>query len=410
MTMNEKKHSFTEIPITVWVIGMVTLLINLSSIMIFSLSPLYLTQVFGLATFHLGILEGIVEFTSWCIRIFSGVVSDYLHKRKPLLLFAYTLTALSRPIFALAPSIGWIYTAKLTDRISNGLQATPREALVGDVAPKGMKGACYGLRQSLGVIGSLLGASGVMILMRYTNNNYEFIFWLAGIPPLLALIAVIFFIKDAPPTPTENTANKLQRMTFSAQLKNTKNLTPAFWTVIFVGGIFMMSNFSGAYRILQAQRMGFPLADISIVMVLQNFGAMLSAFPIGKLSDTIDRRILLGFGFFITIASNLFMGFGGGVFGVVVGSALWGMQMGITQSILLTMVADTTSQDLRGTAFGIYYLVNAFALFIANTLTGCLFDSYSPTVAFTVSAAIAGAGLTLLPLIKPYPKKALATS
>ena len=175
MTNQSKKSFLKRIPSTIWAIGIVTLLINLSSIVIFSLSPLYITQVFGLATFELGLLEGVIESCSWFTRIFAGVVSDYLHKRKPILIVAYSLTALSRPIFALAPNIGWIYGARLSDRISNGLQATPREALVGDVAPHDLKGACYGLRQTLSLVGSLLGAIGVMYLMRRTGNNYEFI-------------------------------------------------------------------------------------------------------------------------------------------------------------------------------------------------------------------------------------------
>ena len=372
--------------------------------MIFSLTPLYITQVFGLAAFQLGILEGCVEFCSWITRIFSGIISDYMRKRKPVLLLAYGVTLLSRPFFALAPGIGWIYSGKLLDRISNGIQATPREALVGDLAPKEIKGSCYGLRQSLGLIGSLIGASGVVYLMHSTNNNYQFIFWIAGIPPLLAFFTIVFFVKDSAPSQ----APRPPSFSFGQQIKKISHLGKPFWGVCFVSGIFMISNYSGAYRILQAEQMGFPLADISMTMAIQNLAALLSAFPIGRLSDTFDRRILLGIGFSITILANLFLGFYGGIAGISIGSALWGMQMGITQSIFLSLVSSTAPKDLRGSAFGAYYLVTAVALFAANLMMGWFFGHYGSTFAFSASALVAALALPLLPIIKPAPKPVAA--
>ncbi|MBI5346915.1 MAG: MFS transporter [Chlamydiae bacterium] len=396
-----KQDKFFELPIMIWVIGASALLSNLSSIMIFSLTPLYLTQVFGLATFHLGILEGIVEFCSWAIRIFSGVFSDYLKKRKPLLIVAYALTILARPIFALAPNIGWIYSAKLLDRISNGLQATPREALVGDVAPKEKKGACYGLRQSLGFAGSILGALIVMFVMGYAQNNFKLIFWIAGIPSLLALLAMIFFVKDVVAK-----SDKIEKSSqpFSIILKNVLHLDFDFWKLILVAGVFMTSNFSGAYRILQADHIGFSLASVSIVMLVQNIGA-LSAFPMGKLSDKSDRRRILAIGFFITILADLFLGLVNNAMGIIAGSILWGAQMGITQSIFQSMIADSIHPDLRGTGFGIYYLVVACALLAANSVMGYMFQAYGSTMGFMLSAMIAFIGLLLIGILKPSPKK-----
>ncbi len=407
--MKLPEHNLKQIPRAIWIIGLVTLLMNLSSIMIFSLTPLYITQVFGLAAFHLGILEGGVEFCSWITRIFSGILSDYLRKRKPILLFAYAFTFLSRPVFALASSVWWVYGAKLTDRISNGVQATPREALVGDIAPKGTKGTCYGLRQSLGLVGSLLGATSIVYLMRATNNNYEFIFWIAAIPPLLAILALTFFVKD--PIATSPVKVEKEKTTFSLleQVKKIPHLGKAFWCITLVSGVFMTSNYSGAYRILQAERIGFPLTDISIIMVIQNLTALLSAFPVGRLSDRIDRRILLAIGFSITILANFCLGFIIGIPGIILGSALWGMQMGITQSIFLALVADASQRTLRGTAFGVYYLVTAVALFTANCSMGWLFDLYGPTLAFVFSGAAAAVALPLLLLIKPAPKAATST-
>ncbi len=409
MPSSVKNYWISSIPKTVWVISIVTLLMNLSSIMIFSLSPLYLTQVLGLATLHLGVLEGFIELTSWVTRGFSGVVSDYLKKRKLILIFAYALTTISRPIFALAPTIVWIYCAKLTDRISNGLQASPREALISDVAPKNLKGACYGFRQSLGVFGSLLGAAALMFLMRLTGNNYKLIFWISTIPPLVGLLALLWFVKDSPSNETPKQKEIRKKIPFLTQLKQISRLDYSFWSIILVASIFMLSNYSGAYRILHAAKTGFALSDVSLVMVVQNIGIMLAAFPIGRLSDRFNRRTLLAVGFFIAILSNLCFCLIPGSHGILLGSALWGVQMGVTQSILLSMIADATPKDLRGSGFGIYYLANAFAMCFANILTGWLFEAYGSLWAFGSSACIAGIGLILIPLIKRPSEVSLAS-
>jgi MFS family permease len=341
------------------------------------------------------------------MRVFAGALSDYLNKRKPVMVFACALTVLARPIFAIASSAAWVYVAKLLDRIANGFQAPPREALVGDAAPPHLKGACYGLRLSLGVIGSLLGAVALMYLMRSTNNNYKFIFWIASIPPLLALSALFFLVKDSPITIGEEASKeKKKEGYFKVFYQKASQLTNDYWSIICITGIFMISNYSGAYRILQAQSTGFPIGDVALIMIAQNLGNMIAAFPFGRLSDKIDRRILLIFGFCMTILANLCFSLFTGTFSIILGSALWGVQMGITQSILSAMVADTTKKDLRGTAFGIYYFVIAFSLFGANTLMGVLSGKYGHSTGFMASAAVAAIGIALVFLIRtPYSRK-----
>lgn len=383
-----------NIPATVWVISIVTLLVNFSSVMIFSLTPIYITQVFGVAVFHLGILEGVIEFISWTIRIFSGIISDYIKKRKPLLIFAYTLTFLSRPFFVLAPNVVWIYGAKLIDRISNGLQATPREALIADVAPEELKGACYGLRQSLGVVGSLIGAAVVIGLMRISENDFRLIFWVACFPPLFALFALFFFVKEPP------ASQKGMKISLGQLIGQVYHLNTAFWLLILISGIFMTSNYGGVYRILLAEKNGMPVSDLSIVMVLQNLGVMVAAYPIGRLSDRHDRRQILAVGFCTALLANLCFCWVDGVAGVLIGTLIWGVQMGMNQSLLLSMVADCTPRELRGSAFGVYYLVNAFALFIANVLTGWLSQHYGSSAAFTASMALMALSLMVMVFVR----------
>jgi MFS family permease len=398
--------SVFSLPRTVWAIGIVTLLMNLSTIVIFSLSPLYLTAVLGVSTLSLGIYEGVVEALAWSTRIFSGVISDYLRKRKPLLLFASSLTALSRPIFALAPSFGWIFFARSLDRLGNGLQATPREALVGDVAPPQSKGACYGLRQTLGVTGSLIGA---LIIILWTGKDmdvgaYQSIFWGAAIPPILGLIILFFFVKEVKEKPLSNPLSALEdRFSF----KDFRLLGGPYWRVVFVASLFMLSNYSGAFMILQAHAVADHIHIAPLTMVFQNLASMCAAYPIGRLSDRIDRRKLLAAGFLLTIISNLFLGWATGQTTVLIGALLWGAQLGITQSLLVAKIADATVPRVRGTAFGIYYLTIAGSLFATNFLAGKLFDLKEvfslftgPQTLFVISSIFAFLALLCLPLIR----------
>ncbi len=386
---------FFSIPRSIWGLGFVSLLINLSSIIIFSLTPIYLTSVLGITTFTLGFYEGIVEFISQLMRISSGVISDYFRRRKLLLLIAYGLTALSRPFFAIGNTVGMIVTGRILDRISNGLQATPREALVGDLAPKELKGACYGLRQTLTMTGSFIGAFVVWYLLKETGADFAFVFKVACVPPILALLTLIFFVKDSPISVTESTGPK-----FKEYLFYMREMTRDYWTVVLIAFVFMLSNYSGAFMILKAGTVGYTEHETIIVMIMQNLFAMLSAFPIGRLSDRIDRRYFIGLGFLLTIAANMVFAFCTGKGPVLVGAGLWGLQMGMTQSLLLTKISDTTRREVRGTAFGIYYLLIGVALLLSNNLTGYLDHEYSKSHAFIMSALIAGVALLLLPMIK----------
>jgi len=394
------------IPKSVWGIGLVTLLMNLSTIVIFSLSPKYLTTVLGISVAGLGIFEGLVEFSSWLTRVFAGIISDFLSKRKPILLFAYSIAAFSRPIFAIAHHVNWIFFARTIDRIGNGLQATPREALVGDHSPKSKKGACYGMRQTLGMTGSLIGAALIIYWITSQGEDYVTIFWLASIPPILAVLVLIFMVKESP-IATKNKASNddnHEKKSFTSTLKNIGSLRAEYWRVVFVGAFFMLSNYSGAFMILQANSIVGTLTIAPQIMVVQNFMAMLAAFPIGKLSDKVDRRYLLAIGFTLVIIANLFFAYATSAFEMFIGAGLWGIQMGITQSLLMAKVADTTPKIMRGTGFGCYFISVGLMLYISNQLTGYLYDLHGPKYAFITSSIIAGLACLSLPLIKPSKK------
>lgn len=392
---------FRMLPAGIWAIGLATLFMNGSTIIIFSLSPLYLTSVMGVSHMNLGLIEGVVEAISWFTRIFSGILSDLIHKRKPLLMAAYGIAACSRLIFPLAPTAGWIFSARSIDRVSNGLQATPREALIADLAPKELKGASYGLRQTLGMIGSFLGALGLMYLFRWSPGNYKLAFWVAVIPPFLALGCLYFFVRDHSTTIAPKSNKSRGVLEHLIQLLSQLNrLDSRYWRVIIVAVLYTLSNYSGAFMILQANQAGLSESEIPLVMVVQNIMAFLAAFPVGWLSDRIGRRIFLIFGFSFVLFANLFMSMTHSISFVLIGVGLWGLQMGINHSLMVAKVADVAPKDLRGTAFGIYYFLLGVAFFLANIASGWLSQYYGTRYVFYASSGVivfAILSLSLLP-------------
>ncbi|MCA0370825.1 MAG: MFS transporter [Proteobacteria bacterium] len=412
--MPTSSPSVFALPRTVWAIGIVTLLLNISNVVIFSLSPHYLTAVLGVSVASLGVYEGLVEAVAWSTRVFAGVISDYMRKRKPLLLIAASLTALSRPIFALASSLTGVFFARTLDRLGNGLQATPREALVGDVAPPNSKGACYGLRQTLTVTGSLLGALLIMVWTHLTGGSdsataqdsgvYQIIFLLASIPPIVGLLILFLFVKEA----KERTlANPMAAFEDRFSRKDFRLLGSAYWRVVFVAFVFMLSNYSGAFMILQAKAITAHPHVVPLTMVFQNLACMIAAYPIGRLSDKIDRRKLLAAGFALTVLSNAFLGWAEGLVTILVGATFWGFQLGIAQSLLVSKVADATVARVRGTAFGLYYLAVALSLFVTNYVGGKVFEQEhfasfltGPQALFALSSLFALLAMACLPLIR----------
>lgn len=397
--MTQRRSSFFNLPMTVFGLGGVTLFINFSSIIIFMISPFYLTKILGVTQTGLGLIEGGVEFIAWSTRIFSGIVSDYIGRRKPILTFAYSLTLISRPLFLLVPNFFGFFIAKSLDRFGNGIQATAREALVADHAPPHLKGAAFGLRQSLSVIGSILGAS-LIWCYPINHEHYDLLFIVASCLPLVAIIILLTLVKDSRAQIISNSVE--HRAFFSTSY--FKKLSPDFWRIIAVSAVFSLSNYSGVFLLLHAQDIVNADYVVPLVMILQNLFAMLSAYPIGRLSDRFDRRLLLGIGFSMVIFSGLVLGSATSVFFVLLGASLWGMHIGITQSLLMAKVADTTSPEIRGTGFGVYFVMTGSMLLITNFIAGRLSDSFGRHHVFYMSAALAFAALCFLPFMKSSKK------
>ena len=368
-------RSLKHVPREIWLISLANMLINIASIITFSFTPFFLIATFGISRLNFGIIEGIVEGSSWGVRVLSGVLSDWMRKRKLLMTIGYVLVALSRPFFIFATSILWVFSGRMIDRIANGLQAPPREALTADYAPADLRGLCFGIRQACGWTGSVIGALLGIIAMKLSGDNFRLVFALSAIPAIAAAVIVWAFIKDSPrlaePAPAGATSTQKtnsHRLRFS----DLKQLSKSYWILIAVSSTYMLARFSESFISLRAENLGLERAYIPIVVAIISLASAFSAYPAGILSDRFDRRIFVGAGLLTVILSDIILAASTSVTGILIGSVTWGIQVGLCQGLFVTMVADRAPKALRGTAFGIYFLMSGVAMFIASSVAGWL--------------------------------------
>ena len=389
MTMRDRSKESTLglIPGGVWVLGLVSLLMDVSSEMIHSLLPLFMVTVLGASALTVGVIEGIAESTALLVKVFSGALSDYLGKRKGLALFGYALGALTKPVFALASTAGMVLTARFLDRVGKGVRGAPRDALIADITPAAIRGAAFGLRQALDTVGAFLGPLIGVGLMLLWANDFRAVFWVAVIPGLLAVALLLFGVHEPKRAEAHQPVNPVSRA-------NLQRLGNAYWWVVGIGAMFTLARFSEAFLVLRAAQGGMTLALVPLVMVAMNLVYSASAYPFGKLSDSISHTGLLAVGLVVLIAADLVLSANDHWTTVLLGVALWGMHMGITQGLLARMVADVTPADLRGTAYGFFNLISGLAMLIASVLAGLLWDKLGASFTF-----YAGAGFCVLSLV-----------
>jgi len=376
-----------RLPASIWALGFVSLLMDISSEMIHSLLPVFMVTVLGTSMWAIGVIEGAAEATALIVKVFSGVLSDWWGKRKPLALIGYGLGAASKPLFALASTTVMVVTARLTDRIGKGLRGAPRDALVADLAPPGMRGAAFGLRQSLDTVGAFVGPLLAMGLMLLWANDFRAVFWVAVVPGVLAVLLLLVGVKEPERPADARRSNPISRV-------NLRRLSAAYWRVVAIGAVFTLARFSEAFLLLRAIDFGVPLAFTPLVLIAMNLVYALGAYPFGRLSDRVSHTALLGWGLVVLIAADVLLATGGHAAALWAGIALWGLHMAMTQGLLAAMVAETAPPDLRGTGFGFFNLVAGVALLLASTLAGVLWDQVGASAAFW-----AGGGFGLLALV-----------
>jgi MFS family permease len=364
------------------------MLMDISSEMIHALLPVYLVTVLGTSMVTVGLIEGIAEATASVTKIFSGAVSDWLGKRKVLAVIGYGLAALTKPVFPLAPSVNWLVGARFLDRVGKGIRGAPRDALVADIAPAELRGASFGLRQSLDTTGAFLGPLLAIGLMWWTVNNFTAVFWIAVIPAFLALALMIFAVHE-PERP-----EGLREVRNPISISEIKRLGAPYWWVVGIAAVFTLARFSEAFLILRAQSVGVPIMLVPAVLVVMNVVYAAAAYPAGVASDRMDRTTVLVIGMVLLIAADLALALLPSISGTALGVVLWGLHMGFTQGLLATLVADTSPPELRGTAYGFFNLLGGLAMLAASVIAGSLWDAGGATVTF-----LAGASFTLIALI-----------
>lgn len=382
-----------EIPAGVWALGVVSLLMDVSSEMIHALLPLYLATALGASMLTIGAIEGFAEATAMIVRIVSGVLSDRLGRRKVLAAIGYGLAAFTKPIFPLAPSIAWLVAARLIDRVGKGIRGAPRDALIADLAPEALRGASFGLRQSLDTVGALLAPLLVVVLMALTADDFILVFWIAVPPAFLAFAVILFAVRDPDRREMRAVRAPLSRMELS-------RLDRSYWVIVTIAAIFALARFSEAFLLLRARSVGVPLAFAPAVMVVMNGVFALSAWPAGVLSDRIGRRGLLIAGLAVLIIADLVLGLGSNFAWIGLGVALWGLHMGLTQGLFAALVADLCPAELRGTAFGMFNLVTGSATLTASVVAGALWDRAGPSATFLAGAVFAATALIAMLLAR----------
>jgi MFS family permease len=368
--------SSAKIPRSIWMLGFVSLFMDISSELIHSLLPVFMVSSLGASVFMVGVVEGVAEATALIVKVFSGTLSDYLGKRKGLAVLGYGLGALSKPLFALALSVNWVLAARFMDRIGKGIRGAPRDALVADLVAPEIRGAAYGLRQSLDTCGAFLGPLLAVGLMLLWAGDFRTVFWFAVIPAVLAVLLLIFGVQE----PQRSAATRVAKPPIRWSLLG--DLGVAYWMVVLIGGVFTLARFSEAFLILRAQQFGLADAYAPLVLVVMNAVYALSAYPLGRLADRMSHRTLLVAGLAVLIFSDLVLAQADGLGGLAVGVMLWGLHMGMTQGLLATMVANTAPENLRGTAFGFFNLASGVAMLCASVLAGLLWDELGAATTF----------------------------
>lgn len=372
------------VPRGVWALGFVSMFMDISSEMVHSLLPVFLVGTLGASVVLVGLIEGVAEATASISKVFSGWLSDRLGKRKLLAVIGYGLGALTKPVFPLAITPFEVLGARFADRIGKGIRGAPRDALVADITPPEVRGAAYGLRQGLDTVGAFVGPLVAMGLMVLFSNNIRSVFAWAVVPAVIAVLLLVFGVEEPGRGATA------ERRPSVIRWSDIRDMGHAYWSVVAVGVVFTMARFSEAFLVLRARDVGLAMALVPIVMVLMNVVYAIVATPAGSLSDRMDRRVLLATGLGVLVLADVALAMLPSVSGVLLGVALWGLHMGLTQGVLAAVVADAAPDHLRGTAFGVFNLASGAAMLAASALAGVLWAGFGPSATFVAGAAFAG--------------------
>ena len=386
------------LPKTVWILGLMMFLMNLSFVMVFSLCGVYLKSKVGIKSGTIGALENIGEGLSYTAKLFSGIISDFLRRRKLVMIVGYGLIVISRPLLAFASNPILIFGSIFSERLGNGIQGTPRDAMVSDVAPDDRKGACFGLKRSLATAGSFLGAVLAMLAMFWTFNDYQTVFLIATIPSFIAFLILIFVLKEPKTNESSVEEEKInKKRKYPIKLSDIPRLGGKFWLLMLVTAIFMYSRIGETFIVLHAHET-FSLGETytPVMMMLYNGSYALLTFPLAHLSDKMNRATFLIMGIIALIAADWFLWRADSFEMLIGGAVLWGIQMGLAQSMFAALISDVVPNDLRGTGFGFFYLVSAIFSVFSGVSAGYVANTFGLSQTFAFSGIVGVVALVVL--------------
>jgi MFS family permease len=386
------------LPPGIWALGLVSMFMDISSELVHSLLPIFMVTVLGASMITVGIIEGIAEATAAFTRVFSGAISDYYGRRKLLVVLGYGLGAISKPLFPLAATVGWVFTGRFLDRIGKGIRGAPRDALIADITPPEQRGSAYGLRQSLDSVGAFVGPLLAVTFMALLANDIQAVLWVAVVPAFIAVAILIAAVHE----PDRAKAGAGPRAPL--RLADVRRLPRRYWLITLLGTCLTLARFSEAFLVLRAQDVGIALQYVPVVMVVMSVVFAAAAYPAGAMADQISRRSLLVAGLLVLFIADIVLAIADSPLLALAGAALWGLHMALTQGLLSVLVAETAPAELRGTAFGLFNLVVGGALLFASVIAGSLWSAYGPPATFIAGGIFAGAATIGLLVYRTAPR------
>ncbi len=369
-------------------LGLVSFFTDFSSEMIFGILPYFITSTLGLSRTFLGILDGSSELSSYAFRMVSGTISDKIGKRKPLVICGYALSAISKPFFSFANNWLDTFLIRNTDRVGKGIRTAPRDALISESVPDSKHGRAFGLHRTLDQLGAIAGPLAAFLLLQVVDIRMIFLFSL--IPGGIAVLILIFFVKEKVNHKTDN-AVKIFSL-FGKALKNNK----PFVFFLVISAIFGAGAFNFSFVLLRSSELGVEKNFVPLVYMAINVTHTIIGFPIGVFSDKIRKEIIILLSYGIFGLSLFFMSYSYDVNTAYVIALVFGLYLGISETVQRAIIPRFVDSKLRGTAFGIYNLVSGVAFFVSNVMFGLLWDSFSLDMALWysgITTIIASCGL-----------------
>jgi MFS family permease len=380
-----------RVPRNVIVLGLVSLLTDASSEMVYPILPLFLVNVLHAPVSAIGLIESLAEGTASFVKVASGRLSDRIKRRRPLVALGYTLSNVVKPLLALVPGWPAVLALRVADRFGKGVRTAPRDALIADSGTPERRGRDFGLHRALDTVGAAIGPLTAWAVLTLVPDGYRMIFWLSAIPGSLAVVLVLVAVREVRrPLAAGRSGPKASLLPF-------RQLGAGFTVFTLISVVFSLGNSSDAMLILRAQNVGNPAALIPLMYFVFNVVAAALATPLGHLSDRVGRKRLMVFGFAGYAVVYAGFALAGAPMAIWLLFALYGLPYAATEGISRAFVVDLVPAELRGTALGGYTFAIGLAALPASLVAGVLWDQVSPAAPFVLSAVLmAGAALALL--------------